>query len=237
MLHRDISVNNIMFQTRNGKYYFILIDFDMAIIIRLGTSKDTEHTYAASSKLHAGTLPFMASSLLYNAALSDTSNWTAMKHLLCHDFESLFWVALHCVLTLFPRTVDAETRELYKNTVQSWEKGDLKSIASNKERLCVRALEASGIVLPPPAQKLDDWFLAWSDIFERSVPLLSSRDKVIIRAKKAGTDPPPFDAESVGGTFTKEVLKAALTPVMPLHQDDEGMESEDDTPDEYVERA
>ena len=90
MLHRDISINNIMFQLRDDRYYFILIDFDMAVIIRADGPKDKDGTYVAASKFRTGTLPFMAHALVSDASLSDIGHWNPVRHLLCHDLESLF---------------------------------------------------------------------------------------------------------------------------------------------------
>ena len=39
MLHRDISVNNIMYQMRNGRHHFVLIDFDMAFMEEILTDE------------------------------------------------------------------------------------------------------------------------------------------------------------------------------------------------------
>ena len=98
MLHRDISVNNIMYEIRGGKYYFILIDFDMAIVICDDDAAGS--SYAASSKHRTGTLPFMAAELIEDACNASDPSWVPIRHRLRHDLESLYWVALWCVLMI-----------------------------------------------------------------------------------------------------------------------------------------
>lgn len=225
-----------MFQIRNGKYYFILIDFDMAVILKTGY-REKDGSYVATSKCRTGTLPFMACSLLSNASLSDRANWTPVKHYLCHDLESLFWASLHCVLTLFLQDVSTKIRRVYVETVQSWEKGKLSAIAGRKKDLCVQPLDDSGIELPPPALILERWFLSWSEIFGNAFGLVNAHARAIKRTKLKGEDPPSFDAETLGGSFTRNVLKAQLTPAMPYHQDNADMELEDDSVLDEVDQA
>ena len=61
ILHRDISVNNIMYEIQDNAYYFILIDFDMAIFVE---DKRGNSTYKTSSKHRTGTLPFISFELI-----------------------------------------------------------------------------------------------------------------------------------------------------------------------------
>ena len=77
MLHRDVSVNNIMYEIREGKFYFILIDFDMAVRIA-----PDESSYVASSRYRTGTLPFMAYELVKDAHYSSSRIWSPIRHLL-----------------------------------------------------------------------------------------------------------------------------------------------------------
>ncbi|CUA69886.1 Polyphosphate kinase [Rhizoctonia solani] len=82
ILHRDISVHNLMVQVENPSVG-VLIDLDHAIDMRIQNNQN------ASSLHRVGTLPFTALDLLHNAA-----NYP--RHLR-HDLESfvyvLFWIA------------------------------------------------------------------------------------------------------------------------------------------------
>ena len=56
ILHRDISLNNLMLRKEGDKIYAVLNDFDLAV------SADVKST---SSKQRTGTKPFMAIDLLH----------------------------------------------------------------------------------------------------------------------------------------------------------------------------
>ena len=109
ILHRDISINNIMYEIRNGAYYFVLIDFDMAIVVE---DRKGKSTYQASSKHRTGTLPFMAWELIQDAIRGmDDCHWVPVPHLLRHDYESLFYVSFWSV------TAIPDPRERSRRTV------------------------------------------------------------------------------------------------------------------------
>ncbi|KAF7798384.1 hypothetical protein EIP86_009605 [Pleurotus ostreatoroseus] len=160
MLHRDISVNNIMYQMRDGRHHFILIDFDMAIVLPTAA----EGSLAASSYHRTGTLPYMSYELVRNASRSHKRNWKPIPHQLRHDYESLFWVALWCVLTLLLKDLSAERQEELVARAQSLEKGVLEQIAGIKLDICTAPLSDSDIILPPRARPLRGWFRAWGQL-------------------------------------------------------------------------
>ncbi|KAH9004959.1 hypothetical protein EDB86DRAFT_2825332 [Lactarius hatsudake] len=74
ILHRDISLNNLMFRKEGNNVYAVLNDFDLAV------SVDARST---SSKCRTGTKPFMAIDLLGPAQV---------HHMYRHDLESLLYV-------------------------------------------------------------------------------------------------------------------------------------------------
>ena len=229
-----------MFQIRRGKYYFILIDFDMAIVIITTLSNGDGSTYVASSKFRTGTLPFMACRLLEDAACYSFKNWKPIKHRLCHDIESLFWVALWCALALFLEYIEdrAERRALDKR-VQSWEKGSLTAIAAQKQVLCIHKLSRSNITLPGPVANLSPWFDAWARLFQLANTASTDREWEVDDAAARNATPEPFDEETIGGTFSRENLKKYLTPKMPTRQEvfgeDELVSDEEDPSDNTIE--
>ncbi|KAJ3528416.1 hypothetical protein NM688_g8002 [Phlebia brevispora] len=236
ILHRDISVNNIMYEMRGGKYYFILIDFDMAVIL----PTDPNATYIASSRHRTGTLPFMSWELIDDAAGSSGSSWKPIRHLLRHDYESLFWVALWCILVLLTRGLDSEARKSSLGLAKLLEASDLAMVASKKKSICERTLKASRINLPPLAQDLADWFYGWWRIFKRANGARSDWEERCYDQEKRGESPELFDEETLNGIFTKDALNAVLSPLMPFKQDDVEIEveiAEGPMPDAAVEAS
>ena len=80
ILHRDLSLNNIMYRIIDGKVYGVLADYDLASWKASLTSD-----YQKTSQQRTGTPPFMANGLL---------DGTDALHLYRHDVESLFYVML-----------------------------------------------------------------------------------------------------------------------------------------------
>ena len=74
ILHRDISLNNLMLRKEGDKAYGVLNDFDLAV------DADVK---SASSKQRTGTKPFMAIDLLRDHP---------SVHMYRHDLESMFYV-------------------------------------------------------------------------------------------------------------------------------------------------
>ncbi|KAJ2770554.1 hypothetical protein IWQ56_002121 [Coemansia nantahalensis] len=77
ILHRDISINNILVRRTGGKVGGMLIDFDNA------TRLDVEHVAAQPDR--TGTLPFMSVGNLENSKVARTSldDWESCIYLLC----------------------------------------------------------------------------------------------------------------------------------------------------------
>ncbi|KAF5365885.1 hypothetical protein D9757_011034 [Collybiopsis confluens] len=79
ILHRDLSMANIMFRREGDQVYGVLNDFDLSSLL-------TRMDKSPTSKHRTGTKPFMAHNLL------DTE-WDK-GHLYRHDLESLFYIIL-----------------------------------------------------------------------------------------------------------------------------------------------
>ncbi|KAJ3552549.1 hypothetical protein NM688_g4095 [Phlebia brevispora] len=222
ILHRDISVDNVMYEKRGNHYFFILIDFDMGVVL----PRDAESSWLVSSRHRTGTLPFMAWELIRDACRADTSKWMPIRHLLRHDLESLFWLSLWCVLTLLTHTVEAEHKNRLLVWARSLETGPLNLIAANKESLSNHGLRYFGIELPGPAQCLARWFAGWTRLLRKANTATGDHQvkldaaDVYRAANIAVSDPEPFDEETAGGTFTKDVLNEVLSPLMPLKSTD-----------------
>ena len=74
ILHRDISIDNLMLRKQGDKIYAVLNDFDLAV------SADVK---SMSSKHRTGTKPFMAIDLIHP---------DPAVHMYRHDLESIFYV-------------------------------------------------------------------------------------------------------------------------------------------------
>ncbi|KAJ7086189.1 hypothetical protein C8R44DRAFT_539879, partial [Mycena epipterygia] len=77
VIHRDISLGNLMYRTKNGQIFGVLNDFDLSLLI------DADDL--STSNQRTGTKPFMAIDLLVPQPLA---------HRYRHDLESLFYVIL-----------------------------------------------------------------------------------------------------------------------------------------------
>ncbi|KAJ3526337.1 hypothetical protein NM688_g8273 [Phlebia brevispora] len=210
ILHRDISVNNIMYEMRGDKYYFILIDFDMAVIL----PADPNAAYVPSSRHRTGTLPFMAFELIQNASISSTKGWEPIRHLLRHDYESLFWVTIWCVLVLLTCGLRSDVKQNLLDNAKDLEASNLRLAARNKSDICTRGLEDSGIVLPPAADRLAPWFAGWMKIFN-----LAQNARLQRRLQEHGASE-SFDNDTLNGVFTRDALQKVLSPLMPFKQGD-----------------
>lgn len=81
LLHRDISYGNIAFYKKDGKYYVIILDFDLAIF--------ADRKNGATSNHRTGTAPFMSRELL-NASEPPIE----FTHHVTHDLESSYSVSI-----------------------------------------------------------------------------------------------------------------------------------------------
>lgn len=85
ILHRDISVNNVIYRVNDtGQYFGVLGGFDLAAPIEPSEDPHDERT---------GTLPFMAIELLALVHPFDDDP-LPIVHRLRHDLESAFWVII-----------------------------------------------------------------------------------------------------------------------------------------------
>lgn len=203
----------------HGEYYhFILIDFDMAVVIPEGESR-----YPASSRHRTGTLPFMAADLLLDAydASMNPKGWNPIKHLLRHDLESLFWVSAWSLMTL---PIKGLCQEIAEKTVQSvwiFERGNLRNIGLTKNALPLTGFQSAGLVFPPAAECVEAWLDQFSDVLDAG--FRSSAEWRKNSKRKRSTRNPAHSAddsisawETGGDNITPDNLKAKLTQAYPI---------------------
>lgn len=211
ILHRDVSVNNIMFEVVDGELYFILIDFDNAKRI----DDDLGHNYRKTSNHRTGTLPFMDPELIFDTfnAQSPSPDWSPIVHVPRHDFASVFFTSLWCAESLPVKGIPKEDFQALIERAKSLESGKLMDIVGAKALLCDRGITAGGVKLPKAAQCLLPWFDGWSDLFLDATVAKRKHDKAVRAASRAVIPPPTWIHETCNGAFTYDKLKDVLEPL------------------------
>lgn len=200
-----------MYEYRDGRLHFVLIDFDMATVIL------AQAVYIPSSRHRTGTLAFMAVDLIEDAAfLASKTEHEAIAHYLCHDLESIFWLCLWCALVMVA-TADEELKSRNLAIVRAWETHELWAIAHNKQSIRVRPLFKNDIQLPEAADVagLDVWFKEWQMIWFQYEQTMTPYWHALSDFKKSRGPFPEFDLETAGGVLTRDNLKTTLTKVFP----------------------
>lgn len=217
MLHRDVSVNNIMWEIRDGQLNFEMIDFDQAT-----TLAGPGESYRISSKYRTGTLPFMSYELIQDAwnatRASDLETFRAIPHLLRHDFCSVLLVSLWCA-ELYPiQDLDKKHLDNLVSRARSLERGELEALANQKKKICSSMLSKAQIVLPSTAQCLEHYFDTWTRVFSRLNFAMDMYLRETERAIRLGRPLPEFDMETGNGIISRDKLKDLLNPEMPTQR-------------------
>ncbi|KIK59150.1 hypothetical protein GYMLUDRAFT_202102, partial [Collybiopsis luxurians FD-317 M1] len=126
VLHRDISMNNVMFRRIEGKIYGVLNDFDLATCI-----DDLDRT--PTSKHRTGTRPFMAYEQHY-------INWNGPPRYR-HDAESFFYLIL-----ILGCDYSRPGKKVKDPPFQAWINGGDEYLFDKKSILCT-----NGKFSPPTA--------------------------------------------------------------------------------------
>lgn len=203
ILHRDISPNNIMVEMRNGEPFFILNDFDLATFVQ----ENGKQVYPASSKHRTGTLPFMAVELLQAMEAptkrKDVRVVLQVLHRLRHDWESLLWVTLWCMLTMDPDVSGTELQDKIVDLLSEWETGSFSSMANNKKE----AFDVGSRVynhIPPRFEGLIPWFQRWCNVLRQAEQVRQMQQQLPRSQLHLA------DRETLDGAITLEKLLDAL---------------------------
>ncbi|THG98171.1 hypothetical protein EW026_g3983 [Hermanssonia centrifuga] len=210
ILHRDISCNNIMYEIRGNKIYFILIDFDFAT-----TVDDEGHPIgvAGRSKHRTGTLPFMAFDLVADMAKRDRPGYQPIAHVLRHDYESVYYVSIFSSVS-YPAVRRSAKLKAYRSSVKKWESGTYDAIASIKEKLCWKQSYVSeDLELPPSSEFLRPYFVRFCEAFRQAHFLVEAEHSVINNfgdASRGKTHTARSGHETLGGLLSRDAIKSAL---------------------------
>lgn len=201
-----------MWEIRDGKIYFILIDFDLATVV---TEDDKSAAVASSESNHqTGTLPFMAYELLTD--MTDNpypSSKARLMHRLHHDYESLLYLTCWSSIS-WPPALDDVQRTMLTMYLKKWESGTVETVANLKWRLCSDRRYVAALPLPLAAEPLrpilNRWFKLirhayqqWDDICQEAEDAKSSFQVAV----NISID---FDIETFNGLIARDTIKKAV---------------------------
>lgn len=118
-------------RTGQDEPLFILSGFDLAVEVASDGSPQVPIT-----NHRTGTLPFLAIEHLEDLSMPVSTR----EDRLYHDYQSLFWVAVYCMIkynSAAGTKTDEETR--IKNSLRDWESGTFGDIADKKRGLVIDA--------------------------------------------------------------------------------------------------
>ncbi|KAJ7231053.1 hypothetical protein B0H12DRAFT_1192785 [Mycena haematopus] len=187
IMHRDISINNLMFRRIDGKVYGVLNDFDLSSQINDPSS---------TSKHRTGTEPYMAIDLL--------AKDPPPPHLYRFDLESLYYVLAYVVCQY------EEGKKINNPPFDEWDNLSTKYLLLKKKEFInepIRVAPTSNFEALEPLTLL---------LHEMFTDGYNARNKAGFYAK-LGSVSSAFDDKTLGGhiTFDKfeQILLANLPPL------------------------
>jgi hypothetical protein len=150
VLHRDLSINNLMCDKKPTRHIGILSDWDLASLI------DELNAVIPSNAQHrTGTIPFMSISLLNGSP----------PHKYCHDLESFFyilvWAAVHFDLR--------KKRCLSPSpTFKKWNNPDLLEASQPKVNCLTFPGQLVPFILDGFKELFHTWILSLRDLFHEA---------------------------------------------------------------------
>lgn len=193
-----------MCETHGDSVRLILNDFDHATYV----GEDGLPIMGNSSTHRIGTLPFMALDILENP--------TATTHYLRHDLESVFWVALWCLVKL-PDTNDPKEKTRRKYALMDWESGTLASICKTKLFLIFDGSDLQQLGFTPEMQVYKEWITDfWAQLASGYMVIWDRKNADLFRRRNLGRggkllfNPQKVDDETLGGALTCEGVMKSL---------------------------
>ena len=171
VLHRDVSVYNIMYEVRDSEPFFILTDYDLFAL-----EKPDDEDAWPSSKYRTWTLPFMPCEVLEDLWLLECGGGPLTPHLLRYDFESLYWVSLWCTMTMEP-VKDTKLKQAIKTSLSDWETGSFYTIAARKKNVINTRKAFDELPMTPLYQHCRGWLSKWNDVLYATYSRLRDYDK------------------------------------------------------------
>ncbi|KAJ6580325.1 hypothetical protein B0H10DRAFT_904714 [Mycena sp. CBHHK59/15] len=181
IMHRDVSISNLMFQRIDGKLYGILNDFDLAAF--------HDGSVPSTSKQRTGTKPYMASDLLTHPP---------PKHYYRHDLESFLYVL--AFLTCDIRAPNS--------TLGTWIDLGMAALQDAKGFLLA---SKGFPPQKPAFEGFDFWITLLRRLFSEGISKRTRHKDDDFFARRTGALPPlDFDHETLGGCVTFATFAAVL---------------------------
>ncbi|KAJ7067136.1 hypothetical protein C8F01DRAFT_1120406 [Mycena amicta] len=196
IMHRDVSLKNLMYRRIDGKVYGVLNDFDLSVF------RDDAHL--STSHLRTGTKPHMALDLLVLGP--------PPPHLYRFNLESLFYPEYH----------DGKKIVNLKPPFDAWDHLPITLLCDNKWRfITTPILEVSPT---PKFLKLEPFMEDLYDMFMEGYNARGPGKAVIARRRRlralapTNSDEYHFDEETLGGNITFEKFAKILNDQDPNSQ-------------------
>ena len=184
ILHRDLSENNLMFKSHEGRSKGIVNDWDM------GSHLDNAGEVPLSAARHrTGTIPFMARDLLVD---------NPPPHLYRHDLESFYYILVWAVVHF-----DLPNKRRYHNhhALADWDASTLDQVRKSKMIFIQNRTIAAEIFAHARkefAQLRTEWLEPLRRLFKDAA---ESEER---------NDSPDYDFKTYGGILTFETFMAAI---------------------------
>jgi serine/threonine protein kinase len=183
IIHRDISLDNLMLRKEGDKVYGVLNDMDLAVTVGVEST---------SSKQRTGTKPFMAIDLLRPEP---------PVHMYRHDLESMFYV----LVWITSRFHDG--KEIADAPLQEW--ADQGGAALVKEKNSF--IMSDPPPLTPEFEPLGRWVVSLHKTMRNGFSAWTEyRSELAIAVRSKTTYPPTFADETLGGFVTFDTFQAIL---------------------------
>ena len=210
ILHRDLSMNNIMYRIIEGKVHGVLTDYDLS-----SWTESLNSDYTKTSQQRTGTPPFMAHGLL---------DGTEALHLYRHDVESLFYIMLilatHYDIHTPAKEKDRGVRiRSGKLPFERWfGQPSYEDLSSFKQTLFS---QPGHLNLSPTFEDFRGWLMDLHLSFRRGLRSKQTHeDDMMSPQKSKGRAIPPFDHGTLGGYVDYSAL---ISPVRSLKGKLEGL--------------
>ncbi|KAI3608528.1 other 1 protein kinase [Moniliophthora roreri] len=188
ILHRDISVNNLMYrQKEDGTICGVLNDFDLSCFLK-------DHS-APTSRLRTGTKPFLARDLLVSP-----SETTVSQHYVRHDLESFFYVFAWIICRFH------DGAEISSPPFQEWCDGSWRDVA----RVKLELITGDNVQSSKPTAKFTELEKAMGAMRYRFTQGTTKR-------LAAQYEDEPFDVETLGGAVTFEQFMKIFDKHFPAY--------------------
>ena len=182
IMHRDITINNLMLRKEDNRVYGVLNDFDLAI------NADSK---SPPSRQRTGTKPFMA---------LDLHGPDPLVHMCRHDLESLFYV----LIWITSRFHDGE--ELADPLLQSWKiQSDPSLLRTKSHFIAFSQLPLRTKEFGPHAECLNALQAMFSDGFVARRKIVNARSAELTHSQSSD-----FDDETLGGFVTFDKFREII---------------------------